>query len=84
MRFSSPTQFMAQRKTTIDEAYAGDIIGLPEQIIQNATQERWLGSMLAVILKMNPVNFGSQCSIYTRPSWKDHAFFVAYPVYGTA
>ena len=28
MRFSSPTQFMAQRKTTIDEAYAGDIIGV--------------------------------------------------------
>ena len=28
--FSSPTQFMAQRKTTIDEAYAGDIIGLPD------------------------------------------------------
>ncbi|MDR0987974.1 MAG: peptide chain release factor 3, partial [Prevotellaceae bacterium] len=24
LRFSSPTQFMAQRKTTIDEAYAGD------------------------------------------------------------
>ena len=24
MRFSSPTQFMAQRKTTIDEAYAGE------------------------------------------------------------
>ncbi len=30
MRFSSPTQFMAQRKTTVDEAYAGDIIGLPD------------------------------------------------------
>lgn len=30
MRFSSPTQFMAQRKTTIDEAYAGDIVGLPD------------------------------------------------------
>ena len=27
MRFSSPTQFMAQRKTTIDEAWPGDIIG---------------------------------------------------------
>ena len=26
MRFSSPTQFMAQRKTTIDEAYAGDTL----------------------------------------------------------
>ena len=26
MRFSSPTQFMAQRKTTVDEAWAGDII----------------------------------------------------------
>lgn len=30
MRFSSPTQFMAQRKTTVDEAYPGDIIGLPD------------------------------------------------------
>lgn len=30
MRFSSPTQFMAQKKSTIDEAYAGDIIGLPD------------------------------------------------------
>lgn len=29
VRFSSPTQFMAQRKSTIDEAYPGDIIGLP-------------------------------------------------------
>ena len=29
MAFSSPVQFMAQRKTTIDEAYAGDIVGLP-------------------------------------------------------
>ena len=30
MRFSSPTQFMAQRKTTVDEAWPGDIIGLPD------------------------------------------------------
>ncbi len=30
MRFSSPAQFMAQRKTTVDEAWAGDIIGLPD------------------------------------------------------
>ena len=30
MRFSSPTQFMAQRKSTIDVAYPGDIIGLPD------------------------------------------------------
>lgn len=30
VRFSSPTQFMAQKKSTIDEAYAGDIIGLPD------------------------------------------------------
>lgn len=29
-RFSSPTQFMAQKKSTIDEAWAGDIIGLPD------------------------------------------------------
>ena len=28
--FSSPTQFMAQRKSTIDEAYPGDIVGLPD------------------------------------------------------
>ena len=30
MRFSSPTQFMAQRKSTIDEAWPGDIVGLPD------------------------------------------------------
>lgn len=30
MRFSSPTAFMAQKKETVDEAYAGDIIGLPD------------------------------------------------------
>jgi peptide chain release factor 3 len=29
IRFSSPVQFMAQKKTTIDEAWAGDIVGLP-------------------------------------------------------
>jgi peptide chain release factor 3 len=30
VRFSSPTQFMAQKKSTIDEAYPGDIVGLPD------------------------------------------------------
>ena len=30
MRFSSPTAFMAQKKEIMDEAYAGDIIGLPD------------------------------------------------------
>jgi peptide chain release factor 3 len=30
MRFSSPTAFMAQRKETVDEAFAGDIVGLPD------------------------------------------------------
>lgn len=30
VRFSSPMQFMAQRKSTIDEAYPGDIVGLPD------------------------------------------------------
>lgn len=30
VRFSSPTQFMAQRKSTIEEAFPGDIIGLPD------------------------------------------------------
>lgn len=30
LRFSSPTQFMAQKKETIDEAWPGDIIGLPD------------------------------------------------------
>ena len=28
--FSSPTQFMAQRKSTIEEAWPGDIVGLPD------------------------------------------------------
>lgn len=30
MRFSSPTQFMAQRKSTIEEAWPGDIVGFPD------------------------------------------------------
>ena len=30
IKFSSPTAFMAQKKETVDEAYAGDIIGLPD------------------------------------------------------
>ncbi|MDR1556880.1 MAG: peptide chain release factor 3 [Tannerellaceae bacterium] len=30
MRFSSPTAFMAQKKETVEEAFAGDIIGLPD------------------------------------------------------
>ena len=30
IRFSAPTAFMAQKKETVDEAYAGDIVGLPD------------------------------------------------------
>ncbi|HUI33617.1 MAG TPA: peptide chain release factor 3 [Dysgonamonadaceae bacterium] len=30
MRFSSPTGFMAQKKEILDEAFAGDIVGLPD------------------------------------------------------
>jgi peptide chain release factor 3 len=30
MRFGSPTAFMAQKKETVDEAFAGDIVGLPD------------------------------------------------------
>ncbi|MDR1372587.1 MAG: peptide chain release factor 3 [Dysgonamonadaceae bacterium] len=30
MKFSQATAFMAQRKETVDEAFAGDIIGLPD------------------------------------------------------
>jgi peptide chain release factor 3 len=30
MRFSQATAFMAQKKETVEEAYAGDIIGLPD------------------------------------------------------
>lgn len=30
MKFSSPTAFMAQKKEVLDEAYAGDIVGLPD------------------------------------------------------
>ena len=33
VRFSSPTQFMAQRKSTIEEAWPGDIVGLPDNEI---------------------------------------------------
>ena len=30
MKFSSPTAFMAQKKEIVDEAYPGDIVGLPD------------------------------------------------------
>lgn len=30
MRFSAPTAFMAQKKSVLDEAYPGDIVGLPD------------------------------------------------------
>ena len=30
MKFSRPTAFMAQKKETVEEAFAGDIIGLPD------------------------------------------------------
>ncbi len=30
MKFSSPTAFMAQKKEILDEAFAGDIVGLPD------------------------------------------------------
>ena len=30
LRFTSPAQFMAQRKSTIEEAWPGDIVGLPD------------------------------------------------------
>lgn len=30
MKFSSPTAFMAEKKSIIDEAYPGDIVGLPD------------------------------------------------------
>ena len=39
--------------------YGAFLTNLPEHTLQNAIQERWLGSMLAVILKMKPVNFSS-------------------------
>lgn len=30
MRFSAPTAFMAQKKSIVDEAWPGDIVGLPD------------------------------------------------------
>ena len=30
MKFSAPTAFMAQKKSIVDEAYPGDIVGLPD------------------------------------------------------
>ncbi|MDR3266845.1 MAG: peptide chain release factor 3, partial [Tannerella sp.] len=30
LKFSSPTAFMAQKKEVVDEAFAGDIVGLPD------------------------------------------------------
>ena len=33
VRFSSPAQFMARRKSTVEEAWPGDIVGLPDNEI---------------------------------------------------
>ncbi len=30
MRFAAPTAFMAQKKSVVDEAYPGDIVGIPD------------------------------------------------------
>ena len=30
MRFAAPTAFMAQKKSIVDEAYPGDIVGIPD------------------------------------------------------
>ena len=46
VRFSSPTQFMAQRKSTIEEAYPGDIIGLPDNGIFKIGDTLTEGEML--------------------------------------
>ena len=31
MRFAAPTAFMAQKKSVVDEAYPGDIVGIPDK-----------------------------------------------------
>ncbi len=46
LRFSSPTQFMAQRKETIDEAWPGDIVGLPDNGIFKIGDTLTEGEML--------------------------------------
>ena len=46
LRFSSPTQFMAQRKSTIDEAWPGDIVGLPDNGIFKIGDTLTEGEML--------------------------------------
>ncbi len=30
MKFAAPTAFMAQKKNIVDEAYPGDIVGIPD------------------------------------------------------
>lgn len=46
IRFSSPTQFMAQRKSTVDEAWPGDIVGLPDNGIFKIGDTLTEGEML--------------------------------------
>ena len=46
MRFSSPTQFMAQRKSTVEEAWPGDIVGLPDNGIFKIGDTLTEGDML--------------------------------------
>lgn len=46
VRFSSPTQFMAQRKSTVEEAWPGDIVGLPDNGIFKIGDTLTEGDML--------------------------------------
>ena len=67
LRFSSPTQFMAQRKSTIDEAYPGDIVGLPDNGIFKIGDTLTEGEEI----HFKGLPSFSPCLLYTSPSPRD-------------
>ena len=40
MRFAAPTAFMAQKKSVVDEAFPGDIVGIPDTGIKDFQASR--------------------------------------------
>ena len=67
VRFSSPTQFMAQRKSTIEEAYPGDIVGLPDNGIFKIGDTLTEGEQI----HFRGLPSFSPCLLYTSPSPRD-------------
>ena len=61
LRFSSPTQFMAQKKSTIDEAWPGDIVGLPDNGIFKIGDTLTEGEMIHAEFLSRNVQIHREC-----------------------